>query len=65
MVLGTNNYETFFNATSREEAAKALQSLIKYEVMNMNVQNTANKFIMSAYSRKFYEILRNNLTGAK
>lgn len=65
MNIGTNKYNDFFNATSKEEAEKALQSLIKDEVMNMNVQNTANKVVMSADSKKFYEGLRNNLTGVK
>ena len=31
----------------------------------MNIQNTANKVVMSGDSRKFYEGLRKNLTGVK
>ena len=65
MILGTNNYETFFNATSKEEAQKALQNLIKDEVMNMNIENQSNKIFMSVESKNFYEGLKNSLNGVK
>jgi len=65
MILGSNKYETFFNATSKEEAEIALQSLIKDEVMNMNIENQSCNIAMSSESKKFYEGLRNNLTGVK
>lgn len=67
MILGkkTNKYETFFNATSKEEAQEALQNLIKDEVMNMNIENQSNKIFMSVESKNFYEGLRNSLTGVK
>lgn len=60
MILGSNKYETFFNATSKEEAEIALQSLIKDEVMNMNIVNQSCNIAMSSESKKFYEGLKIN-----
>lgn len=59
MILGKEKYNAFFDATTKDEAEKALQSLIKDEVMN--IQNTANKVVMSVDSRKYYEELAHNL----
>ena len=63
MILGSNKYETFFNATSKEEAEIALQSLIKDEVMNMNIVNQSCNIAMSSESKKLYEGLKNKLNG--
>lgn len=65
MNLGKNQYDVFFNATTKEEAESALQELIKNEVMNMNIENKATNVLMSTDSKKFYEGFKNQLTGVK
>ena len=63
MNIGTNKYNDFFNATSKEEAEKALKELIESEMTNLNIQNNVidNKKYMSTDVKKYYESVANML----